>query len=333
MSSKHNPYLRLFTRDVEGSPKINSLSMAASGLYFRLLNRLNEPPMPGSLALHDWEVHHNWRRSLTQQCLACPTESGRLVYFAKYFSRIFQWKSADILKALQELFFFGIVRVEGDRLIQPRMYRDNGYAMENDAPENAEIDPATGAITRPEEMTEKITEGDDKNDDKKTSKKIGKKLAEKNLKKSTEKNRSTHARGHSNEREYENNIGDNNERNNVIDKAQTEKISKNRKQQGPTFDDFWSLYDKKCDRTKSEALWAKLSKKDREAIILYIPQYKAAQPDKQFRKNPTTFLRNRAWEDEIITDQRISPSRSRNAAAAGEAVPATAPQTGKYKKW
>ena len=32
----------------------------------------------------------------------------------------------------------------------------------------------------------------------------------------------------------------------------------------------------------------------------YIPKYKQAQPDKQYRKNPETFLRNRSWEDELI---------------------------------
>lgn len=66
------------------------------------------------------------------------------------------------------------------------------------------------------------------------------------------------------------------------------------------FDKFWESYDKAVARRKAEALWARLSKRDRAAALAYIPAYKAAQPDKRYRKNPDTFLRNRSWEDEII---------------------------------
>ena len=68
-----------------------------------------------------------------------------------------------------------------------------------------------------------------------------------------------------------------------------------------TFDDFWNLYDKKVGRPKCEKLWEKLSKSEREECMSYIPAYKQAQPDKQYRKNPETFLRNKSWHDEIIT--------------------------------
>ena len=66
------------------------------------------------------------------------------------------------------------------------------------------------------------------------------------------------------------------------------------------FDAFWVAYDKKVERKRTEALWSRLSKRDREAAMAYLPAYKAAQPDKRYRKNPATFLRNRSWEDEII---------------------------------
>ena len=66
------------------------------------------------------------------------------------------------------------------------------------------------------------------------------------------------------------------------------------------FDVFWSAYDKKVELKKTQALWAKMSKRDRKAALAYLPAYKAAQPNKRYRKNPATFLRNRSWEDEII---------------------------------
>ncbi|UKK61084.1 helix-turn-helix domain-containing protein [Prevotella communis] len=67
------------------------------------------------------------------------------------------------------------------------------------------------------------------------------------------------------------------------------------------FAHFWELYDKKVGKPKAEKLYAKLSLRDRKAIFEYIPRYIASQPDKQYRKNPETFLRNRSWEDEVIS--------------------------------
>ena len=60
------------------------------------------------------------------------------------------------------------------------------------------------------------------------------------------------------------------------------------------------MYDKKRgNREKLSFKWGKLKDTEREAIISYLPQYKKATPDKQFRKDPETFLNNRSWEDEI----------------------------------
>lgn len=67
------------------------------------------------------------------------------------------------------------------------------------------------------------------------------------------------------------------------------------------FEEFWSLYDKKVGKSKALQLYNKLSLKDREAIFKYVPKYKLAQPEKQYRKDPETFLRNRSWEDELIS--------------------------------
>lgn len=67
------------------------------------------------------------------------------------------------------------------------------------------------------------------------------------------------------------------------------------------FETFWNEYEKKVgDKSKLEKKWITLSDKERESIIEYIPLYKLSQPDKQFRKNPSTFLNNKSWNDEII---------------------------------
>jgi len=67
------------------------------------------------------------------------------------------------------------------------------------------------------------------------------------------------------------------------------------------FEDFWILYDKKRgDKVKLSKKWEKISDADRKKIFEYIPQYKLSQPNKEFRKDPETFLNNKSWNDELI---------------------------------
>ena len=68
-----------------------------------------------------------------------------------------------------------------------------------------------------------------------------------------------------------------------------------------SFDDFWDDYDKKRgDKQKLVKKWNKLSDKEKVLIRDYIPKYKEAEPDKQYRRDPQTFLNNKSWNDEII---------------------------------
>ena len=78
------------------------------------------------------------------------------------------------------------------------------------------------------------------------------------------------------------------------------KVNKSINTEGVPFDVFWNDYDKKADRKKSEALWNSLDCETQIKIIHYLPDYIKAQPDKQFRKNPVTFLNNQSWENELV---------------------------------
>lgn len=71
------------------------------------------------------------------------------------------------------------------------------------------------------------------------------------------------------------------------------------------FNQFWDLYDKKIERDKCERKWNALKDEDRVLIMEYIPKYKKAQPDKQYRKNPDTFFNNKSWLDEIVTPEPV----------------------------
>lgn len=68
------------------------------------------------------------------------------------------------------------------------------------------------------------------------------------------------------------------------------------------FDDFWNLYGKKVDRAASERAYARIPERDRAKIKEHVPRYVAATPEVRYRKNPTTYLHGKCWNDEIITD-------------------------------
>ena len=71
-----------------------------------------------------------------------------------------------------------------------------------------------------------------------------------------------------------------------------------------SFNEFWDLYDKKVgDKTKIEAKWNKLPNNARELIFIHVPKYKRSQPEKRYRKDPSTYLNNKSWNDEIIDDK------------------------------
>jgi uncharacterized protein YdaU (DUF1376 family) len=83
------------------------------------------------------------------------------------------------------------------------------------------------------------------------------------------------------------------------------------------FDFFWNDYDKKVgDKQKLKSKWNKLSDNDRNQIMEYLPLYIEAVPDKQFRKNPETFLNNKSWLDEIV--KRTNPDYNKQSYAERE---------------
>ncbi len=75
------------------------------------------------------------------------------------------------------------------------------------------------------------------------------------------------------------------------------------------FEIFWNEYDKKVNPGKCEKKWNGLSLNIQKEILEYIPKYKESQPEKQYRKNPLTFLNNKTWKDELISKE---PNQSEN---------------------
>lgn len=67
-----------------------------------------------------------------------------------------------------------------------------------------------------------------------------------------------------------------------------------------SFDKFWGIYDKPTEKQNCKLKWGKLKKSDKELIFEKLPAYVEATPDRQFRKNPLTYLTRKAWLDEHL---------------------------------
>lgn len=66
------------------------------------------------------------------------------------------------------------------------------------------------------------------------------------------------------------------------------------------FETWWKLYNKKRGKDKCQKRWARMSKKERQACIAETPAYVRSVPNKQYQKDPFTYLNGKCWEDEII---------------------------------
>ena len=86
------------------------------------------------------------------------------------------------------------------------------------------------------------------------------------------------------------------------------------------FEDFWQAYQKKVDRNRCMKLWAKLSPADKKACLDAVPLYVESTPDVTYRKNPSTYLNNRSWENEIIIRQTEQQQRQQRLNAAAELI-------------
>lgn len=77
------------------------------------------------------------------------------------------------------------------------------------------------------------------------------------------------------------------------------------------FDKFWDFYDKKRNKDKTLKLFNKLNELELESIRIHLPQYLDSTPNKQFRKDPDVYLRNKCWNDEIVESKEPIKQQAR----------------------
>lgn len=80
------------------------------------------------------------------------------------------------------------------------------------------------------------------------------------------------------------------------------------------FEQFWNLYDKKIEREKCFKRWKKIKPDTYPIIFDHVERYVKSTPDKQYRKNPETYLNNCCWNDEILSKDNISKFTNLSAA-------------------
>ena len=71
------------------------------------------------------------------------------------------------------------------------------------------------------------------------------------------------------------------------------------------FDEFWSIYEKKGNKMQAQKSWKKLKPSIELQLEIYAQArlYVQSTPDKQFRKDASTWLNNHCWNDVVVTKQ------------------------------
>jgi hypothetical protein len=99
------------------------------------------------------------------------------------------------------------------------------------------------------------------------------------------------------------------ELNENIDKKESEEMKEHKL---VLFTSWWSLYNKKVGKEKAQAKWLKLSIEEINKCLDVVSAYVKSTTDKQYRKDPTTYLNGKHWNDEIIfktTQQPQNPKQ------------------------
>lgn len=270
MALRDQPYLPLYVQDYLTDEKLNMCSLSTQGVYIKLLCLFHKSETYGGILLKQKDKQNE------SMCLN----------FACKIAKLLPISVDDIKNAIAELLEENVLTVDGDFLFQKRMVRDNEISLKR-------------AVSGKKGGIKSKNKNSNKNNFAST-------FAQAN-KQANNKAKSQANTEDENEYEYEYEIKDEinkgvigekeEEENEDDDIVETEVV-----EDVYLFEHFWDDYDKKVgDKQKLRKKWAKIPDKDKIRIRDYIPRYKAAQPDKKYRKNPETFLNNKSWNDEIIS--------------------------------
>jgi len=81
--------------------------------------------------------------------------------------------------------------------------------------------------------------------------------------------------------------------------ATTEQVLVTKIDSAPTFGEFWSAYPRKTQKVIAEKAWGKLKSEEKFAALEKIVDFCKGK-ELQFIAHPSTYLKQKRWEDEVI---------------------------------
>ena len=69
------------------------------------------------------------------------------------------------------------------------------------------------------------------------------------------------------------------------------------------FEMFWNLYDKKVSYNQTRTAFMQQTLQDMGKAVKSVKAYIDSTPNKEYRKNPTTWIRQKCWNDEIVVEK------------------------------
>lgn len=265
-------YLQLYPKDLLADEKLVKCDKeSAWAAYFALLNILSLERIRGCLRLRDWDNQpNNERHSLVANFRKANSLRTKAAAFARVVAQCTPMKAKKMAEGIEQLLEKGVVVLHDDALIQPRMFRDSHSVLEG-------YDPwPDDSYIAPPEYTSKMVN-----------------TASKDIPSA----QNAHARtlienGNENESERSNNIDSIGNKGGVGENGNGT----------PTFDTFWTLYDKKrttegalIDTVKCREAWDTLTADQQREAIAFLPAYIKATPVKKYRMAPANYLSQRAW--------------------------------------
>lgn len=129
MALRDQPYIPLYVKDFTSDEKLRMCSPSAVGVYIFLMCILHREREYGKLQLRQSFVYTKGNTNAIQNPIQ-KTQSKENLYlqFAENLAKQMPFKADAILLALLELDYYGVIRLEGDTLCQPRMVRDGAIS-------------------------------------------------------------------------------------------------------------------------------------------------------------------------------------------------------------
>lgn len=162
MALRNQPYIPLYVKDFTSDEKLRMCSPAAVGVYIFLLCILHREKEYGKLRLCRSFVYTKPDTNGIQNPYKTRDNKENLYkQFAENLAKQMPFKVEDIQVALLELDYYGVIKLEGDTLIQQRMAKDGEVSEKR----SKSISKRWGAKNKADETESFVYTKDDTNTD------------------------------------------------------------------------------------------------------------------------------------------------------------------------